>query len=154
MNKIEIECPTCEGTGLYAGMCEQDGCAVICDNCNGKGYTTYEYNDFTGKKVKEGVIRVFEKTCGYVHSGKNCVCDDGRVLHFENYGCSYEEWLNGKEPRPMEELVCPYQYYNNGIGNEPFERCRENAPGIGFISDCKLFAQKDKCWEEYNKKCK
>ena len=61
MKEIQIECPACHGTGLYQGMCEQDGCAVVCTKCDGKGYTTFQYNEFTGKKVKEGIKRVFGK---------------------------------------------------------------------------------------------
>lgn len=41
MKEIQIECPACHGTGLYQGMCEQDGCAVVCTKCDGKGYTTF-----------------------------------------------------------------------------------------------------------------
>ena len=30
---IQIECPSCKGTGLYKGYAEKDDCAVICANC-------------------------------------------------------------------------------------------------------------------------
>lgn len=149
MKEIKIECPSCEGTGLYKGMCERDGCAVVCTECDGKGYTTYRYNDFTGKKVKEGITRVFQKTCGYVHSDKNHKSDKG-IIHFENYGCTYQEWLNGAEPKPMEELYCPHVYYNRGIGNEPLEKCKQYG-GLGnLITDCPLYSEKKKCWKEYH----
>ena len=59
MKEIQIECPSCKGTGLYVGVCERDGCAVVCTQCKGKGYTTYRYNDFTGRKIREGIKRVF-----------------------------------------------------------------------------------------------
>ena len=61
MKEIQTECPACHGTGLYQGMCEQDGCAVVCTKCGGKGYTTFQYNEFTGKKVKEGIKEFLEK---------------------------------------------------------------------------------------------
>ena len=37
MKKIEmdIECPTCEGPGVYVGVLEREGAAVICNKCNG-----------------------------------------------------------------------------------------------------------------------
>ena len=148
MKELQIECPDCKGTGLYKGCCEKDDCAVVCTTCKGKGYTTYEYNEFTGKKVKEGIKRVFGKTCGFVHSAYDYKCEDGKVMHFSEYGCTYEEWLNGAEPRPMEELVCPYYYNNRGIGSEPFEKCRESI-GLGnFISECKYYENKAQCWKE------
>ena len=152
MKEIQIECPTCNGTGLYQGMCEHDGCAVVCTRCGGKGYTTFKYNEFTGKKVKEGVKRVFEKTCGFVHGADDYTCPDGKVIHFSQYGCTYQEWLNGAEPKPMEELVCPYVYYNKGIGSEPFERCRHGIPVLGRIPDCAFYSDKARCWKELRTK--
>ena len=38
-----------------------------------------------------------------------------------------KKWLNGVELKPMEELMCPYMYYNRGIGNEPLDKCKENS---------------------------
>lgn len=152
MKEIQIECPECKGTGLYVGACEQDGCAVVCIKCGGKGYTTFQYNDFRGKKVKEGVKRVFGKTCGIVHGPEDYKCKDGTILHFSQYGCSYEEWLNGKEPRPMEELMCPYMYYNRGIGNEPLDKCKENSEFGKRINQFKCYKDKDECWKEFYRK--
>ena len=152
MKEIQIECPACHGTGLYQGMCEQDGCAVVCTKCDGKGYTTFQYNEFTGKKVKEGIKRVFGKTCGFVHGPEDYKCEDGTVLHFSQYGCTYGEWLDGKEPRPMEELVCPYVYYNKGIGSEPLDKCRENLELGMRIPECKCYKDKDECWQEFHRK--
>ena len=71
------------------------------------------------------------------------------MLHFSQYGCTYSEWLSGVEPRPMEELCCPYLYYNKGIGSEPLEKCH-----IDFgsrIYDCKHYKDKAECWKEYHK---
>jgi hypothetical protein len=133
-------------------MCEREGAAVVCTTCGGKGYTTYSYNEFTGKKVKEGVKRVFGKTCGYVHGAEDYTTPEGRIIHFSQYGCTYEEWLNGKEPKPMEELYCPYIYYNKGIGSEPLKKCRENLPALGRISECKLYSDKANCWKEFHEK--
>lgn len=152
MKEIKIECPSCKGTGLYVGVCERDGCAVVCTTCGGKGYTTYKYNDFTGRKVREGIKRVFEKTCGYVHGADDYTTKDGETIHFSNYGCSYEDWLNGAEPKPMEELVCPYVYYNKGIGSEPFKKCCTGIPSLGLITSCKHYTNKAKCWEEFHNK--
>ena len=142
MKEIQIECPACHGTGLYQGMCEQDGCAVVCTKCGGKGYTTYKYNEFTGKKVKEGIKRVFGKTCGIVHGPEDYKCEDGTVLHFSQYGCTYGEWLDGKEPKPMEELACPYLYYNKGIGSEPLDKCRKNLELGMRIPECKCYSER------------
>lgn len=152
MEKIKIECPECKGTGLYKGMAERDGCAVICNKCAGTGFVYFHYNEFTEKKKRNDVKRVFERTCGYVHSAENVVCDDGKELHFANYGCTYEEWLNGETPKPMEELYCPFIYYNKGYGSEPLPKC--NIDLGQRISDCKFYSDKANCWKEYHEKNK
>ena len=65
--EMEIECPSCGGTGLYQGMGEGKGTAVICHSCEGSGsyMYSYSYNDFTGRKIKEGIQRVYLTGFGY-----------------------------------------------------------------------------------------
>jgi hypothetical protein len=150
MNTIKVECPSCKGTGLYSGMGERDGAAVICHNCNGNGFINYEYNEFTGKKVKENVKRVFQSGYGYCISSEDITTKEGKQLNFSKYGCTYQEWLNGEKPKHIEDLYCPYIAYNKGMGNEPCKRCKEGSQG-GLISNCIYFEDKSKCWEEYKK---
>lgn len=92
---ITIECKFCGGTGLYKGMAERDGCAVICSSCQGTGKTEFTYNEFEGRKPMENVTRVFEGSFGYIHSDKNCTTEEGKTIHFSQYGCTYEEWQKG-----------------------------------------------------------
>jgi len=33
----ECECSACKGTGLYVGMAEREGAAVVCSRCKGTG---------------------------------------------------------------------------------------------------------------------
>ena len=152
MAQILIQCPECKGTGLYKGMCEQDECAVECTKCHGTGFIYFQYEPFEARKERTNVKRVFKKTCGFVHSDKNCTCQDGTVLHFEDYGCTYGEWLNGEEPKPMEELYCPYLYYNKGIGSEPLDKCRKNLELGMRIPECQCYGEKEKCWKEFHEK--
>ncbi|GAH55007.1 unnamed protein product, partial [marine sediment metagenome] len=35
--EYDCECNDCKGTGLYTGMAEGDGFAVVCHACNGTG---------------------------------------------------------------------------------------------------------------------
>ena len=35
---MRIICNSCKGTGVYSGMAEKEGCAVMCWTCNGGGY--------------------------------------------------------------------------------------------------------------------
>lgn len=149
MKEIVIECPECKGTGLYKGMAERDDCAVVCSRCHGNGYYTYRYNEFTGKKIKEGVQRVFKKSCGYIQTNKNITTNEGTLIRFEDGGCTYQEWLNGIEPKPVKDLYCPYCWDNRGIGNEPIERCKQGRNDFGLISDCDFWEDKLSCWNEY-----
>ncbi|HWQ30063.1 MAG TPA: hypothetical protein VN549_03645 [Negativicutes bacterium] len=146
MKTITIECPNCNGTGLYQGMAERDNCAVVCHTCKGTGKTEYSYNEFTGRKTMNGVKRVFTRSCGYVHTAENIVTAEGQSIKFEDGGCTYEEWLNGTEPKPVKDLYCPYIWDNRGMGNEPLEDCKIHCKGFGSISNCEIYHKKAECW--------
>lgn len=55
MKVIKAECRDCRGTGLYQGMCEGDGEAVVCLACNGSGCGEIRYTPYTGRKRKNNV---------------------------------------------------------------------------------------------------
>jgi len=143
-----IECPDCKGTGLYVGCAERDGAAVVCYNCNGTGQKEYKYREFTGRNKRNNVKRVYLPS-DYVIGADDVVTDEGVTLHFSQYGCTYEEWLNGAEPKPMEELVCPRMVYPSVQGVEPCSQCKgELIPGRR-ISLCRYYSGKANCWKEY-----
>ena len=152
MQTIIIQCKSCGGTGLYQGMGETDGAAVVCHTCKGTGKTEFTYKEFTGKKVKEGVERVYKGSFGYCIGTKDITTDKGQLIRFSKFGCTYQEWLNGKTPRYIEDLQCPYICENRGMGNEPCSRCKEGCQSFGSISNCTFYSDKAKCWEEYNEK--
>ena len=153
---IEYECDKCHGTGLYRGVCEKDGAAVVCHYCNGSGSVIKTVIPFEGKKRLEGVKRVYDSAYNRFISAVDLMGDDGRIIEFSKWGCTYEEWLAGVEPAPMKGLVCPYLQYNKGIGHEPLgEKCIEGIGPISFpIDKCKHYADKAKCWEEFEQKQK
>ena len=148
--ELEVNCPSCNGTGLYRGLAEHDNCAVICSRCKGSGMTIVHYTKFTGRMLRTDIERVFSGAYGYGHSHKDVTIESGRTLHFSLYGCTYKKWLEGAKPLPMEELYCPYQYDNQGIGDEPFEECKHTGWG-SIISECPFFIQKHVCWGKWNK---
>lgn len=57
----KTECTSCSGTGLYCGLAEPKGTAVICYSCRGKGYAGHltEGRPFSERKPKPGVHQVF-----------------------------------------------------------------------------------------------
>ena len=129
-NKIiidaDIECTKCNGTGLYIGMAERGGAAVICYHCNGTGkeHIHKEYVKFTERKDNPNVSRVYKTGGTFCISAKDCVTNEGKVIKFSQYGCTYEEWKNGVEPKPIRDLLCPILHYLQGteIGNKILEQ--------------------------------
>lgn len=55
MAKIQVECGSCSGTGLYRGMAEPRGVAVVCISCNGTGCADLEYKPFTARRERSDV---------------------------------------------------------------------------------------------------
>ena len=58
METIRTECGDCGGTGLYSGMCEGNGEAVICLGCQGTGCKEVRYKPYSGRKGKRGIRTV------------------------------------------------------------------------------------------------
>ena len=65
VKKVKYECISCDASGVYSGKCEPKGVAVICTNCDGRGYKLCDpkevpsyYKLFTRKKKKEGIYKV------------------------------------------------------------------------------------------------
>jgi hypothetical protein len=152
----EVQCDSCKGTGLYRGVCERDGAAVVCVYCDGTGKTNvkHTYTKFDGRKKKDGVKRVYETACGTVITDKDITMDDGTVVHFSKFGVSYKDWLDGKAPKPIKELHCPYMHTDQGLQTDDVNdlhktRC-EKYLGFGYIRSCKCFDDKETCWKIYN----
>jgi len=150
MTKVDIYCEDCNGTGLYRGTAERDKSAVVCCTCGGSGCVEFEYEEFKGRRLRNDVSRVYRPSL-YVITHKDITTEDGKTFHFSRYGVAYKDWLEGAEPKPMEELECPYMTFNEGIGNEPLDRCRdeENEGRWGDIEDCTHFDDKAECWKRY-----
>jgi hypothetical protein len=152
------ECRYCNGTGLYIGMAEKCGAAVVCSGCNGSGLVKIEesFKEFKERKRRKGVKRVYRTAGGYGITAEDIKTEDGIMHKFSEYGCSYEDWLNGVKPKPIISLHCPYQHTSQGLqtkdkNNLYKNRCSKNL-GYGFIDDCKLRKDMSKCWEIYNQK--
>jgi hypothetical protein len=58
METIKSECESCGGTGLYSGMCEAKGTAVVCISCDGTGCYEIRYKPFERRKGKRGIKTV------------------------------------------------------------------------------------------------
>ena len=138
MKKIEmlIECPSCEGTGVYVGMAERAGAAVVCTKCKGTGeyLFTYTYNDFTGRKTREDVQRVYLSGYGYVIAPEVVNYKGAGEIDMSLEGVSYDEFLKGKMPQHIKKLGCPMMADQGACHNiEGFtDRC--NSFNDGWLS--------------------
>lgn len=55
---IKTECRECRGTGLYHGVAEPEGVAVICVCCRGTGCAVIEYTPFVERKQRDDIQTV------------------------------------------------------------------------------------------------
>jgi len=151
---IMIECPSCNGTGLYSGMAEGEGIAVICYKCKGSGkyHFVYSYNKFKGRKKKEGIKRVFLKGTQYKIGLGVINFDKVGPIDMDKEGVSYQEFLDGKMPEHITKLECPMLADQGACHDTPgfTEKCNElNGGWIGFLSDCKHQLKKEECWKRF-----
>lgn len=140
--EFDEQCSSCKGTGLYRGMAERDGYAVVCGKCKGSGkyHFIHEYEEFTGRKELEGITKVIEANPGIVVGG---------FLDFG--GISYEQWKeNGNFPpgTEMRNYTCPeWWYQTTDYKKKPdWDECLR----AGMFSGCKYFNNKEKCWKRWD----
>ena len=69
MMEVKAECEACSGTGLYVGMCEKKGTAVVCIRCNGSGCQVIKYKPFERRKGKQGIEMVYRSRGSFIATG-------------------------------------------------------------------------------------
>ena len=106
--EIDFECKSCNGTGIYVGVCARDGAGGVCEFCHGTGCYTFIFcgKKFTGRKIRKDIKRVY--SAADVNTVVVCphdvTTDKGVTLEFSKAGCTYEEWLSGMIPTPVKGL--------------------------------------------------
>lgn len=55
---VRAKCDSCGGTGLYSGMCEGEGNAVVCLGCAGTGGMMIRYEPFVDRKGRRDIETV------------------------------------------------------------------------------------------------
>ena len=148
--EIDEKCKACKGTGLYVGLGESDGAAVVCNICKGTGchYLRIEYEDFTSRVRVKNIERVYQINPGIVIGKGN------KFSLSEFGGMKFSDWEKGK-PFPVKsenrKYTCPCWWYQNvDYDKKPdWEECFSSL-GSSF-SNCRYFKEKDKCWERWDK---
>lgn len=144
--KVQAECDSCRGTGLYSGMGEGDGIAVQCHTCKGSGEVTktFVWRDFEGRRPKPGVLRV-------LHANPGIMAGVGNGYRAEDFGgLPIEAWERGDPFTPgteMRAFTCPAWWYQSAdYKKKPeWKEC-----GWGTFSGCAHFPTKAKCWERWD----
>ena len=155
--EMEIECPECSGTGVYMGIGERGGAAVVCTKCNGSGKCLYryQYKKFTGRKIDEKVKRVYLRGMGYcISTGIVTMKDSGITIDFDKEGVSYQEFLNGTIPKHIKSLGCPMladQSACHGIDGFTSECNKLNGGYVSLITNCKHKSKMHECWNRFEK---
>ena len=154
MKTIELDeqCKSCAGTGLYQGMAERDGFAVICHTCKGTGcyHFVYQYEDFSERIEGPTIIRVLE-----TNPGISIGLDKEGKYTFESFGgMPYQDWKNGLPFPPkseMRDFTCPSWWCQSADKKKPdWEECFGTL-GSSF-SSCPSFPTKEKCWKRFDEK--
>lgn len=143
------KCKSCNGTGLYVGMAERNGSAIVCHTCNGTGCHkfTHEYEEFSGRVKRKDVDRVYQTNPGIcIGTGNNHKLEDFG-------GISIEDWESGvpfSVGTENRKFTCPCWWYQSADYKlKPnWKECNESL-GSSF-SQCKHFAHKDDCWKRFD----
>lgn len=156
--EMEIQCKSCDGTGVYVGMCERGGAAVVCKTCKGTGkqHFKFEYEEFTGLKSRDDVIRVYADSYGYYIAPKD-VSFGAAIgkIDLRKEGVSYADFKNGVMPEHIKTLVCP-MLADQGACHDIkgfVNMCEKLHGGCLWgvsLAKCKNQPNKADCWERFN----
>jgi hypothetical protein len=148
--KFEVDeiCQSCHGTGVFIGMGERNGAAVVCSTCDGTGkhHYVHEYEEFKERVDNPKVKWVIETNPG-IGIGQDV------EFKFEDFGgMNYKDWKKtGKFPikSEMRKFTCPAWWYQSAdYTKKPhWNECI----GCGSFSGCSSFATKELCWKRFDK---
>jgi len=156
--EMEIECPSCKGTGVYTGIGEHDGAAVVCYRCNGTGkyHYSYTYIPFTKRRKRKNIKRVYLSSYGYCIAPHEIDFDKIGKIDLSKEGVSYEEFIKGKKPKHIEQFGCPMLADQSACHDiKGFtDICHDkdhNDGWVSMITHCKYYPNKANCWVRFNK---
>lgn len=144
--RLDILCKPCSGTGLYVGLAERDGAAVVCFHCEGTGKDTFTYSPFIERAAPPSKIKS-------VHVGRGYVLGHG--FEGSDGGLPISEWEPGKTVPADEKLYCPYLYTGQKFCSKPEKWHPDYEPAAPVlagqrISECKHWDDKADCWRLFD----
>lgn len=151
--ELDIQCKECKGTGVYIGMGERDGAAVVCHRCDGTGkyHYAFEYKDFGGRIKRRGVKRVYKSGYGYCLAPKKIKFQRVGEIDLAQEGVSYDEFWEGKHPQHIRKMACP-MLADQGACHEMKGFTATCGCCAGrLITECPQYADRARCWERFDK---
>ena len=156
--EFDCECESCKGTGVYVGVAERNGSAIVCYDCKGTGkaHCKVTYRDFEGRRKAASVKWVVQANPGIV-IGIGGTRNEKTEYELSDFGgMPYSQWLEDVPfPRgsEMRRFTCPAWWYQSADCNKKPDWstgevvCR----GIGSFSSCDHFCEKEKCWVRWDR---
>ena len=140
---------------MYIGAAERAGAAVICGMCKGKGFIWFKYEEFTGLDKRQDVERVYLSSYGYIIAPKEIDFKEHGKIDLGKEGVSYEEWLEGKRPEHIQQLVCPMLADQGACHDiKGFVDMCETLHGKGMwgisLTKCRHQTKKHECWKRFD----
>lgn len=149
----DAKCSSCGGTGLYVGLAEKDGAAVVCNTCDGTGCEkiVINYTPFDHRIKPSNVLHVFQVNPGI------CIGSGGdKKLKLSDFGgMPFKDWADGKPFPPKSEdrkFTCPAWWYQSA--NYEKKPHWDECIGYGSFSQCPSFKDKAGCWERFDREQK
>jgi hypothetical protein len=125
---------------------------IYLNNETGEYHHVFQYNEFTKRRKKDNVSRVYKSSMGYVIAPKVLEFDNQGTIDMTKEGVSYKEFLKGKLPEYIEGLGCPMQADQSMCHDVKgfVDKCMKLHGGyIGVISKCKYQPNKAECWKRF-----
>ena len=142
--ELEIECSACGATGLYVGLGEKDGAAVVCSRCNGTGAVRLSVTKFQRRRVREGVKQVYQH-------------NPGVLLDSTLGGIPYVRWVEGAAFPCGSEVrnVCPAWWAQTVLSKNIDSQAYGCTVRLGeSFSQCEHYGEKQKCWARWDEEAK
>lgn len=153
---LNIRCKSCSGTGVYVGLAERDGAAVVCHICKGTGKQKYvfSYEPFTARMERDDVKRVYKDSYGYCIAPRKIDFDKIGEVDLSKEGVSYEEFFNeNKMPKHIRKIGCP-MVCDQGTCHDLKTFTKEcNKIGLGYgstLKECKNYHNRSECWMRFD----
>ncbi len=151
--EYDAMCEHCKGTGLYSGMAEGPGAAVVCKVCGGEGsvHRIVKWELPPKEKIRRADIeRVYQTNPG-IGIGKT------EDLSLDDFGgMPYDDWYAGKPFPPRSEMrrfTCPKWWLQSCGENRDLPFCDLSFCDFvtgGLFPRCRRFKKKADCWKKYD----